>query len=131
MNLTEPSPVAPRSDYRTAFFWLGCALISAGVLLHLPMLVHAHEMTGNRLVGMGMDAEMYAGMGLIILGVPLSCWGALPAKRSPHGDTAGTNFEASDDTPLNRWHAGVLLVLTLGLVIDVMKPATLGFVLPA
>ena len=130
MNLTEPSPVAPRSDHRIAFFWLGCALISAGVLLHLPMLVHAHQMTDNRLVGMDMDAEMFAGMGLILLGVPLSCWGALPARRSPHGDTAGTNFEASDDTQLNRWHAGVLLVLTLGLVIDVMKPATLGFVLP-
>ena len=61
MNLTEPSPVAPRSDHCIAFFWLGCALISAGVLLHLPMLVHAHQMTGNHLAGMDMDAEMYAG----------------------------------------------------------------------
>ena len=130
MKSTANSPSVAIARHRGVFFWLGCALISAGVLLHLPMLVHAHQMAGNQLVGMDMDAEMYAGMGLILFGVPLSCWGALPEKRAPHGDGAGTNFEASDETPLNRWHAGVLLVLTLGLVIDVMKPATLGFVLP-
>jgi MFS transporter, putative metabolite:H+ symporter len=130
MELIEPSLLGQKSGHRTAFFWLGCALISAGALLHLPMLVHARQMTGNKLVGMDMDADMYVGMGLILVGVPLSCWGALPVRRSAHGDTAGTNFEASDDTPLNRWYAGVLVVLTLGLVIDVMKPATLGFVLP-
>jgi MFS transporter, putative metabolite:H+ symporter len=130
MKSTASSRSIAIAANRSVFFWLGCALICAGVLLHLPMLVHAHQMAGNQLVGMDMDAEMYAGMGLILFGVPLSCWGALPEKRAPHGDGAGTNFEASDETPLNRWHAGVLLVLTLGLVIDVMKPATLGFVLP-
>lgn len=114
---------------RAAWFWLGCAAISAGVLLHLPMLAMAHRM-GNHLVGMPVDWQMIVGMGLIGLGVPLACWGALPRHRAPHGDGAGTNYEAPDSTPLNRWHAAVLLVLTLGLVIDVMKPATLGFVLP-
>jgi putative MFS transporter len=114
---------------RTLWFWVGCAAISVGVLLHLPMLVMAHEM-GNHLAGMPMDFEMLAGMGLIIVGVFLACWGALPGHRSPHADHAGTSFEAPDGTRLNRWHAVVLCVLTLGLVIDVMKPATLGFVLP-
>lgn len=85
---------------------------------------------GNRIVGMPMDPSMYAGMALILIGVPLACFGALPKQRAPHGADAGTQYEALDSTPLNRWHAGVLLVLTLGLVIDVMKPATLGFVLP-
>jgi putative MFS transporter len=114
---------------RAPWFWAGCALISGGVLLHLPMLAMAHSM-GNQLHGMPMDAEMWFGMLLIVAGVPLSIFGALPKHRAPHGDHAGTNYEASDSTPLTRWHAGVLLVLTLGLVIDVMKPATLGFVLP-
>ncbi len=115
---------------KAPFFWLGCASISAGILLHLPMLFHAHHMGDNRLVGMPMDPWMYLGMALIALGVPLSCWGALPSHRTPHGDAAGTSYEAHDSTPLTRWHAGVLVVLTLGLIIDVMKPATLGFVLP-
>lgn len=115
---------------RAPWFWAGCAAISAGVVLHLPMLAHAHAMAGNHLVGMPMDPAMYFGMALIALGVPLACFGALPKHRAPHGAEAGTNYEAPDTTPLTRWHAGVLLVLTLGLVIDVMKPATLGFVLP-
>lgn len=111
------------------FFWAGCAAISIGVLLHLPMLSMAHDM-GNHLAGMPMDMSMYAGMALIAVGAPLACFGALPKQRAPHGDHAGTSFEAPDSTPLNRWHAATLLVLTLGLIIDVMKPATLGFVLP-
>lgn len=114
---------------RGRWFWAGCAAISAGVLLHLPMLVHAHEM-GNRLAGMPMGSTMMIGMALVVLGVPLAVYGALPRGRAPHGDSAGTSYEAADSTPLNRWHAAVLAVLTLGLIIDVMKPATLGFVLP-
>ena len=114
---------------RSIWFWIGCALISAGVLLHVPMLAHAHAM-GNQLVGMEMGPEMLVGMAAIVAGVPLACWGALPKQRALHGDDAGTGFEAPESTPLNRWHVGVILVLILGLVIDVMKPATLGFVLP-
>lgn len=93
------------------------------------MLAMAHEM-GNHLAGMPMDSSMSFGMALILVGIPLACFGALPGRRAPHGDHAGTNYEAPSSTPLNRWHVGTLLVLTLGLVIDVMKPATLGFVLP-
>ncbi|MGI8706580.1 MAG: MFS transporter [Sphingomicrobium sp.] len=114
---------------RAPWFWAGCAAITAGVLLHLPMLAMAHRM-GNHLAGMPMSFEMLVGMALIIVGMPVACWGALPRHRTTHSDHAGTSFEAPDSTPLNRWHAAVLGVLTLGLIIDVMKPATLGFVLP-
>ncbi len=114
---------------RAPIFWGACAAIALGVALHLPMLAMAHSM-GNHLYGMPMDASMWVGMALIILGVPAAIYGALPKHRAPHGSHAGTSYEAPDTTPLNRWHAAVLAVLTLGLVIDVMKPATLGFVLP-
>jgi putative MFS transporter len=114
---------------RAPLFWAGCAAISVGVLLHLPMLAMAHRM-GNHLAGMEMDAGMWLGMALIVAGVPAAIYGALPRHRAPHDSHAGTQFEAPDDTPLGRWHVGVLLVLILGLIIDVMKPATLGFVLP-
>lgn len=110
-------------------FWTGCGLIAAGVLLHLPMLAHAHAM-GNHLAGMPMGPGMYAGMALIVSGVPLACWGALPRPPEVRTDVAPVEFEPPQSAPLNRWRAGVLLVLTLGLVIDVMKPATLGFVIP-
>ena len=114
---------------RAPIFWGACLAISVGVALHLPMLSMAHQM-GNHLAGMPMDAGMWVGMALIMLGVPLACYGALPKHRAPHGSHAGTQYEAPDSTPLGRWHAGVLVVLTFGLIIDVMKPATLGFVLP-
>ncbi len=114
---------------RWPIFWAGCAAISIGVALHLPMLAMAHQM-GNHLAGMPMDGWMYAGMALILLGVPAAIFGALPKHRVRHDAHAGTMFEAPDETPFGRWHGTVLLVLTLGLVIDTMKPATLGFVLP-
>jgi putative MFS transporter len=114
---------------RAPIFWGACVAIAAGVLMHLPMLAMAHSM-GNHLAGMPMEPRMWAGMVLIVLGVPAAIYGALPKERAPHGVHAGTSYEAPDSTPLGRWHAGVLLVLIVGLVIDVMKPATLGFVLP-
>lgn len=110
-------------------FWAGCVAIGAGVLLHLPMLSMAHAM-GNHLAGMPMDGWMYLGMALIGLGVPAAIVGALPRRRPAHRASADLTFEAPDSTPLTRSHAAVLLVLTLGLIIDTMKPATLGFVLP-
>jgi len=114
---------------RAPIFWGACLAIALGVVAHLPMLAMAHH-NGNRLVGMPMDPQMWAGMVLIVLGVPAAIFGALPRHRAPHGAGAGTSYEAPDSTRLNRWHAGVLVVLIVGLVIDVMKPATLGFVLP-
>ena len=114
---------------RAPIFWGACAAIALGVLLHLPMLAMAHRM-GNHLVGMPMDAEMWLGMALIVLGVPAAIYGALPPRRAPHNSHARTNYEAPDSTPFNRWHVSVIAVLMVALVIDVMKPATLGFVLP-
>jgi putative MFS transporter len=122
------SRVVPRST-RIGWFWLGCLAISVGVILHLPMLVAAHGM-GNRLAGMPVDAPMPAGMGLIGVGVILACWGALPGAALPRGIHATSWFEVRDGEPLNRSHATAMAVLMIGLVIDVMKPATLGFVLP-
>lgn len=114
---------------RAPIFWGACVAITIGILLHLPMLAMAHSM-GNHLYGMPMDTGMWFGMALIILGVPAAIYGALPKGRAAHDSHAGTSYEAPDSTHLSRWHAAVLAVLTLGLVIDVMKPATLGFVLP-
>jgi putative MFS transporter len=114
---------------RWPIFWGACVAIAIGVVAHLPMLAMAHRMH-NRLVGMPMDPKMWAGMVLIVLGVPAAIYGALPKRRPVHSSHAGTSYEAPDSTPLGKWHAAVLAVLILGLVIDVMKPATLGFVLP-
>ena len=128
--------ISPRGGPRTsivgdraAYFWAGCVAISLGVALHLPMYTHSLDM-GHQMADLGMDPWMMLGMALIVLGVPLAIFGALPKHRSRHGSHAGTQYEAPDTTPLGRAHYAVLAVLILGLVIDTMKPATLGFVLP-
>lgn len=82
------------------------------------------------MAGMGADPAMIAGMGSIAAGIVLATFGAIPKRSVRHGSDAATGFEAPPDGSLDRWHVIVMLVLALGLVIDVMKPATLGFVLP-
>lgn len=123
MNQVSPMNVSRRAR----IFWIACALIAAGVLLHLPMLFEAHRM-GNRLAGMRSDTGMLVGMALILVGAPLAAYGALPGGRAKLDNDI--RFEARPDTPIGAAQIIVLLVLVIGLVIDVMKPATLGFVLP-
>ncbi|MDH5822498.1 MFS transporter [Luteimonas sp. RD2P54] len=112
-------------------FWVGCALITAGVLSHGPMFMMGQH-THWQMVGMPMTAEMWIGMAIIPLGLALSAYGMLP--RAPAGLQPGMgaplNFHVADGVPLNRAHLTLATVLVVTLAIDVMKPATLGFVMP-
>ena len=58
-----------------AAFAVGCLLVTAGVLLHLPMYWMGRG-DGFRLVDMPMDAEMLWGMAAILVGSALAAWGA-------------------------------------------------------
>jgi MFS transporter, putative metabolite:H+ symporter len=121
------------SFHRPLAFWLGCAMLVAGVLSHVPMfLMGAH--THYRLVGMPMDASMMIGMALIPLGLCLAGYGLMPRigqlRLSPQRAQGLMFFHLADGVPLNRQHATLVLVLVVALAVDVMKPATLGFVMP-
>lgn len=109
-----------------AAFVAGCILVTAGVLLHLPMYWMG-RFDGFRLVDMPMDAEMLWGMAAILAGSALAAWGLLPAATL---GARSADVAAPEDAPLGRAHAWLMVVLTAALVIDVMKPASLGFVLP-
>jgi len=111
-------------------FALGCAAVTAGVLMHIPMFMmgrHMHFM----LAGMAMGWDMVAGMGLIIAGVFVAAWGLLPrnvaAQRAASADIV---IAAPEDAPLGPAHWSLMFVLVIALVIDVMKPAALGFTIP-
>ncbi|HEX6833559.1 MAG TPA: MFS transporter, partial [Rudaea sp.] len=112
-------------------FWLGCAAIVAGVIAHLPMFMMAAPMH-YRLVGMPMDTTMLAGMVLIPLGALLAGFGLMPRieqmRKALHGDHP--HFHVADAVPLNAEHWKLIIVLIVALAVDVMKPATLGFVIP-
>lgn len=113
-------------------FWAGCAAVIAGVLAHLPMFVMAAPMH-YRLAGMPMDNAMRVGMALIPLGVLLAAFGLMPRieqmRRTLHGGDH-VHFHVADGLPLNREHWKLIVVLIIALAVDVMKPATLGFVIP-
>jgi len=116
------------ADRRSALaFWLGSAVVSIGVILHLPMFWMARH-SGFVLAGMPMDAGMLLGMALIVAGIVLAGYGLLPNRT--------VDVEAHDllappeDAPLTRAHFKLMTVLAVALIIDVMKPASLGFVTP-
>lgn len=114
-------------------FWTGCLLVLAGVLAHGPMFWMGRY-TQWQMVGMPMTSDMWVGMALIPIGLALSAWGLLPARDSASSHRANTQasrfFHVADAAELNRAHWTLVAVLVVALAIDVMKPATLGFVLP-
>ena len=119
------------SFHHPVAFWMGCALITAGVLSHGPMFMMGQH-TDWEMVGMPMTTEMWVGMAIIPIGLMLSAYGMLP--RTPAGVYPGKgaplDFHIADGVPLNRAHWTLVTVLVITLAIDVMKPATLGFVMP-
>jgi putative MFS transporter len=113
-------------------FWIGTLAIVAGVLAHVPMFICASHM-GYRMTGMKMDASMLAGMALIPAGLALAAWGLLPRVQRLRGLGSGRGtpaFHVADGIPLNARHWSLVAVLVIALIIDVMKPATIGFVMP-
>lgn len=117
--------------HRPLAFWSGCLLILIGVLAHGPMFWMGRH-THWQMVGMPMTLDMWIGMGLIPLGLALSWLGLLPPPAGAVGSAASgvRQFHVADDVALNRQHGLLVAVLVVTLAIDVMKPATLGFVMP-
>ena len=112
-------------------FWLGCTAVIAGVILHLPMYFESAGMHYH-MAGMPMDASMKIGMLMIIVGLCASYYGLLPTGASATTRTASRHvrIRAMDDAKLNVQHVALLLIMSVAITIDVMKPVTLGFVVP-
>lgn len=118
-----------QSGRSTSAFWLGCALVTIGVVLHLPMYWIARH-HGFVLAGMPMDANMLCGMALILIGAACAAYGLLPKPRSFLSRQAPLALAPPEDAPLSRAHWGLATLLSIALIIDIMKPASLGFVTP-
>ena len=126
--MTQPGVLQDRPHLWA--FVAGCIAVTGGVAMHLPMfwmgrLNHFH------LADMPMDGGMLWGMALIVGGIVVAGYGLLPRDATRHvDDTALLRIAAPEDAPLVAAHWRLMVVLTVALVIDVMKPASLGFVLP-
>jgi putative MFS transporter len=126
------TPLAVLADRRhLVAFVAGCLAVTAGVVLHLPMYWMGREM-GFRLADMAMDAAMLWGMALIVAGLAVAGYGLLPKRLGLTHAPADPDIvvSAPEDAPLGAAHWRLMIVLTIALVIDVMKPASLGFVVP-
>lgn len=108
-------------------FLLGCAGVTAGVALHLPMFIASAPMH-YRLAGMPMGTGMLIGMAAIVLGIVVAGYGLLPIESNgATGDAAQVVIAAPEEAALGRAHWQLMAVLVIALTIGVMKPATLGF----
>lgn len=128
---TATRPAIPATMFgNRGIFWAGALAVTSGVILHLPMYVQARDM-GYRLAGMPLDAAMIAGMVLIIVGLAATVWGLIPRERPiTHASDIHLRVRALDDVPIRGQHIALMLVMAAAVTIDVMKPATLSFVLP-
>jgi MFS transporter, putative metabolite:H+ symporter len=111
-------------------FILGVIAVTAGVLMHVPMFLmgrHNHFM----LAGMPVGTDMIVGMALIVGGVGVAAYGLLP--RNVSGLLSASQeivVSPPEDAPLSRAHWMLMAVLVIALIIDIMKPASLGFTIP-
>ena len=108
-------------------FWVGSAVVAVGVVLHLPMFWMARDMD-FMLAGMPMDPGMLWGMVLIVAGIGFAGYGLLP-KVADKAE-AREAIAPPEDALLTRAHWILMGVLSVALIIDIMKPASLGFVTP-
>jgi putative MFS transporter len=119
------------SDRRGVWaFVLGVVMVTGGVLMHGPMFLmgrHNHFI----LYGMPMGTEMVAGMAAIIIGVAVAAYGLLPRNISRQlAASQDIVVSPPEDAPLSAAHWTLMSVLVVALVIDIMKPASLGFTIP-
>ena len=119
------------SDRRGVWaFVVGVILVTGGVVMHAPMFLmgrHNHFI----LAGMPIGWDMVAGMAAIVGGCVIAAYGLLP--RNIAGQLAASQdivVTTPEDAPLGTAHWGLMSVLVIALIIDIMKPATLGFTLP-
>lgn len=111
-------------------FAVGVVLVTAGVLLHLPMFWMGRT-THFRLSGMPMDSDMYVGMAAIIGGIAIAAYGLLPRDIARQlSATQDIVVSPPEDAPLGIAHWTLMAVLVVALGIDIMKPASLGFTIP-
>jgi putative MFS transporter len=116
--------------YHQTAFWLGTLFIVTGVCFHLPDFIAARPMH-YCMVCMPMSKLMLWGMALILTGIPMAAYGLFPVRTGkPVNLTGDYQLHYLDDARLSWAHWRLLIVLVIALIVDVMKPATLGFVLP-
>jgi MFS transporter, putative metabolite:H+ symporter len=137
MSVTDNRPQAvPGKDgatlARPSWFWGGLALLGAGLALHVPMYFVMRDM-GPHMESQGSGragTAMTVGMVLVGAGLLLSLAGLV--RRVPAGTVHPERYRvvSEPEAGLTAAHVRLIAALSLALVVDVMKPATLAFIMP-
>ncbi|MGH3647268.1 MAG: MFS transporter, partial [Micromonosporaceae bacterium] len=110
----------------------GVAVVTVGVLLQLPELPPSE--THRDMAGMTMAApSMAAGMLLVVAGVAIAAVSLLWRVRGVATESARgerLSADAIEHGRLRPIYWATCGALTVALVVDIMKPLTLGFVMP-
>src|SRR2546423_5828789 len=116
---------------RPWLFWAGVVMTTVGVALHLPGFYQMRGM-GYQMAGMPMPTSMTVGMVLLVIGVIAAIAGLVQRAPLPEAAAAAANYQvrAGSSDKLNPAQIRLICALSLALVIDIMKPATLAFILP-
>lgn len=121
---------------RIWLFWAGTLATVLGVCSQISTFISAASLR-YKMVGMPMGYLMLTGMAFIVVGIVLACLGLVPSVRTFRTDpSGGDHSEMSlgsgtlDNTALSAFHWKMLAVLSFALMIDAMKPATIGFIMP-
>ncbi len=148
MSVTDLPETEATNPPRTPTIWSrigllgGVLAVTVGVLVQVPdvlrMARQARSMGSGTGTGMGQTlprmtmsaSTMVFGMVLIGIGLIVSAWSVFrDAPRAVPGAEAPAQVTIEHIT-FRPAYAVVCFVLTIALVIDVMKPLTLGFVMP-
>lgn len=126
----RPRSSAGQCRHRS-LFWAGAATTATGVALPLPAFASAAE-SHYKMAGMQLSPTMMVGMGLLVLGMVAAALGLVPRSAPPLPQSVPPRYalRAMDDLPLGRAHRRLIVALSLALVIDVTKPATIAFIEP-
>ncbi|MGH3715157.1 MAG: MFS transporter [Micromonosporaceae bacterium] len=117
------------SRWRIAWLAAGIAVVTVGVVLHLPDVLAAMSHSGMDMGGMPMwTPSMLAGMALLVIGVGIAAAALLWRVRPPQGEKL--SVDAIEHGRLRPVYWLTCIALTVALVVDIMKPLTTGFVMP-
>lgn len=127
LSLSKSVETKIRATRHALAFWFGVIYIVAGVSCHLPDLIKRHFHFG----GLPLTNMMLFGMFLIVSGIAAAAYGLFPVRDSAAQDASGEyQLHSMDSAKLSTAHWMLVAVLGIALVVDVMKPATIGFALP-
>lgn len=110
-------------------FWIGVALVAVGVVLQMPMYYMARGMHYH-VAGMPVTDDMLAGMAMMFFGLGVTAYSLFPRSRPRRAELSKVSITPLDDARIRPAHIALLVVMSIGVTIDGMKPASFAFVIP-